>query len=137
MLYRPHLLWNKGRIKICVDTFNVSSATIRKFITISPVTLESETNSIAFIYSSPLPASPPLLLYASTCNAQLYEFGLALMSQGLEPLATCVRRVFTKYIHTYHSRFIPKGVAEASQILLRGPHFTKISCEEYCRRDRW
>jgi hypothetical protein len=27
-----------------------------------------------------------------------------------------------KYIHTYHSRFIPKGVAEASQIFLQDTH---------------
>jgi hypothetical protein len=26
------------------------------------------------------------------------------------------------YIHTYHTRFIPEGVAEASQILLRDAH---------------
>jgi hypothetical protein len=26
------------------------------------------------------------------------------------------------YIHTYHSRFIPEGVAEASQIFLRDAH---------------
>jgi hypothetical protein len=30
------------------------------------------------------------------------------------------------YIHTYHSRFIPEGVAEASQIPVRLPRFTKI-----------
>jgi hypothetical protein len=30
------------------------------------------------------------------------------------------------YIHTYHSRYIPEGVAEASQIFLPGPRFTKI-----------
>jgi hypothetical protein len=29
------------------------------------------------------------------------------------------------YLHTYHSRFIPEGVAEASQIPRR-PRFTKI-----------
>jgi hypothetical protein len=45
--------------------------------------------------------------------------------------------VVVRKVHTYHSRFIPEGVAEASQILLRGPRFTKISCEEYRRRDRW
>jgi hypothetical protein len=28
----------------------------------------------------------------------------------------------TTYIHTYHSRFIPEGVAEASQIFLRDAH---------------
>jgi hypothetical protein len=38
------------------------------------------------------------------------------------------------YIHTYHPRLIPKGVAEAFQILLRDAHvFPKLlSCEEYC-----
>jgi hypothetical protein len=31
-------------------------------------------------------------------------------------------------LHTYHSRFIPEGVAEVSQIfLLKRPRFTKIS----------
>jgi hypothetical protein len=28
------------------------------------------------------------------------------------------------YIHTYHSRFISEGVAEASQIFLRDAHFS-------------
>jgi hypothetical protein len=43
------------------------------------------------------------------------------------------------YIHTYHSRFIPEGVAEVSQIFLRSTHvFLKfVSYEEHCRRDRW
>jgi hypothetical protein len=43
------------------------------------------------------------------------------------------------YIHTYHSRFIPEGVAEVSQIFLREPHVLPklVSCEEHCRRDRW
>jgi hypothetical protein len=30
------------------------------------------------------------------------------------------------YIHTYHSRFIPEGVAEASQIFLRHAHVIPI-----------
>jgi hypothetical protein len=42
-------------------------------------------------------------------------------------------------IHTYHSRFIPAGVAEVSQIFLRDTHVLPklVSYEEYCRRDRW
>jgi hypothetical protein len=42
------------------------------------------------------------------------------------------------YIHTNHSRFIPEGVAEASQILLRDAHVLPklLGCVEYCRRDR-
>jgi hypothetical protein len=42
-------------------------------------------------------------------------------------------------IHTYHSRFIPEGVAEASQILLRDAHVLPklLSCEEYCRCEKW
>jgi hypothetical protein len=28
----------------------------------------------------------------------------------------------SKYIHTYHSRFIPEGVADVSQIFLRDTH---------------
>jgi hypothetical protein len=41
------------------------------------------------------------------------------------------------YIHTYHSRFIPEGVAEVSQIFLRDTHvLTKlVTYEEHCRRD--
>jgi hypothetical protein len=40
-------------------------------------------------------------------------------------------------IHTYHSRLIPEGVTEASQIFLRDAHVLPklISYEEYCRRD--
>jgi hypothetical protein len=43
------------------------------------------------------------------------------------------------YIHTYHSRFIPEGVEEASQIFLREAHVLPklLSYEKYCRRDRW
>jgi hypothetical protein len=43
------------------------------------------------------------------------------------------------YIHTYHSRFIPRGVTEVSQIFLRDTHFLSklVSYEEHCRRDRW
>jgi hypothetical protein len=37
------------------------------------------------------------------------------------------RQVIHTYIHTYHSRFIPEGVAEVSQIPPRHPRFTKIS----------
>jgi hypothetical protein len=32
-----------------------------------------------------------------------------------------------RYIHTCYSRFIPEGVAEASQIFLRDTHITKLS----------
>jgi hypothetical protein len=48
---------------------------------------------------------------------------------------SCVR--FPQRIHTYHSRFIPKGVAGASQIFLRDAHVLPklLSYEEYCRRD--
>jgi hypothetical protein len=50
---------------------------------------------------------------------------------GGKPIAVC--------IDTYHSRFIPEGVAEASQIFLLDAHvLTKLlRYEEYCRRDRW
>jgi hypothetical protein len=50
----------------------------------------------------------------------------------------CVTLHLTK-LHTYHSRFIPEGVAEVSQIFLRGTHVLPklISYEEHCRRDRW
>jgi hypothetical protein len=39
------------------------------------------------------------------------------------------------YIHTYHSRFIPDGVAEVSQIFLRDTHVLPklVSYEEHCR----
>jgi hypothetical protein len=38
-------------------------------------------------------------------------------------------RILNSYIHTYHLRFIPEGVAEVSQFFFRYryPHFTKIS----------
>jgi hypothetical protein len=39
-----------------------------------------------------------------------------------------------KYIHTY-SRFIPEGLAEASQIVLPDAH--NDSLDKYCRCDRW
>jgi hypothetical protein len=46
---------------------------------------------------------------------------------------------FVRGIHTYHSRFIPEGVAEVSQIFLRDTHVLPklVSYEEHCRRDRW
>jgi hypothetical protein len=43
-------------------------------------------------------------------------------------------------IHTYHSRFIPEGVAEVSQIFLRDTLVLPkllISYEEHCKRDMW
>jgi hypothetical protein len=42
-----------------------------------------------------------------------------------------------KYMHIYHSRFIPEGVAEASQIFFRGALVIPklLSYVEYCRRD--
>jgi hypothetical protein len=47
-------------------------------------------------------------------------------------------KIYT-YIHTYHSRFIPEGVAEVSQIFLRDTHVLPkfVSYEENCERDRW
>jgi hypothetical protein len=43
------------------------------------------------------------------------------------------------YIHTYHPRFIPEGVAEASQIFLRDTHVIPklVSYEKHSKRDRW
>jgi hypothetical protein len=42
-----------------------------------------------------------------------------------------------RLIHTYHSRFIPEGVAEVSQIFLQDTHVLPklASYEEHCRRD--
>jgi hypothetical protein len=42
----------------------------------------------------------------------------------------------TSYIHTHHSRFIPEGVAEVSQIFLRDTHVLPklVSYEEHYRR---
>jgi hypothetical protein len=41
-------------------------------------------------------------------------------------------------IHTYHSRFIPEGVADVSQIFLRDTHVSPklVTYEEHCRRDK-
>jgi hypothetical protein len=45
------------------------------------------------------------------------------------------------FLHTFRLRFIPEGVAKASQIFLReyvGEILSKwLSYETYCRRDRW
>jgi hypothetical protein len=43
------------------------------------------------------------------------------------------------YIPTYHSFFIPDGIAEVFQIFLRDTHVLTelVSYEEHCRRDRW
>jgi hypothetical protein len=43
------------------------------------------------------------------------------------------------YIHTYHSRFIPEGVAESSQIFLQDTHVSPklVSYEEHRRRNKW
>jgi hypothetical protein len=43
------------------------------------------------------------------------------------------------YIHTYHSRFIPEGVAEVSQIFFRDTYVLPklIIYEKHCRRGRW
>jgi hypothetical protein len=51
------------------------------------------------------------------------------MSIGLPPVLFFI----------YHSPFIPEGVAEVSQTLLRDTHVLPklVSYEEHCRRDRW
>jgi hypothetical protein len=51
----------------------------------------------------------------------------------------CKRLLFSNTYITYHPRFIPKGVAEASQIFLRDAQVLPklLIYEEYCRRDRW
>jgi hypothetical protein len=43
------------------------------------------------------------------------------------------------WVVRYHSRFIPEEVAKVSQILLRIAHVLPklLSCEEYCRHDKW
>jgi hypothetical protein len=53
----------------------------------------------------------------------------------LGPLCT---ESYTNLVHTYHSHFIPEGVAEAFQIFFRNAHVLPklISYEEYCRSDR-
>jgi hypothetical protein len=42
-------------------------------------------------------------------------------------------------MNTYHSRFIPEGLAEVSLIFLRDTHVLPklVSYEKHCRRDRW
>jgi hypothetical protein len=69
-----------------------------------------------------------------------YEFTLLLMKicdYVFIPQVVDISNVFLKWLHTYHSRFIPEGVAEASQIFLRDTHgLPKLfSYEEYCRRE--
>jgi hypothetical protein len=57
--------------------------------------------------------------------------------------ALITKRAGTKdvniYIHTYHSRFVPEGVEEVSQIYPLDIHVLPklVSYEEYCRHDRW
>jgi hypothetical protein len=41
------------------------------------------------------------------------------------------------YIHTYHSRFIPEGVAEVPQIFLRDTHVLPKLVSYEKLRDRW
>jgi hypothetical protein len=47
--------------------------------------------------------------------------------------------ICTRLIDTYHPRFIPEGVADASQLFLRDAQALPQlpSYEEYCRRDMW
>jgi hypothetical protein len=74
------------------------------------------------------------------------------VSQGLVEIVGHLPRIISRevyfeelysllhtYIHTYHSRFIPEGVAEVSQIFLRDTHVLPklVSYKEHCRRDRW
>jgi hypothetical protein len=52
---------------------------------------------------------------------------------------SCVISCTNIHTYTYHSRFIPEGVAEVSQIFLRDTHVLPklVSYDEQCRRDRW
>jgi hypothetical protein len=57
---------------------------------------------------------------------------------GVENIVPRTFYLTITYIHTYHSRFIPEGVAEAYQIFLLNTHALPkiLNYEEYCRRDR-
>jgi hypothetical protein len=46
---------------------------------------------------------------------------------------------YTRAQYTYHSRFIPEGVAEGSPIFHPDAHVLPnlLSYEEYCSRDMW
>jgi hypothetical protein len=50
-----------------------------------------------------------LMLFLLTCRV--------IQEEGL-----CIYNIHNTYMHTYHSRFILEGVAEASQIFLREAH---------------
>jgi hypothetical protein len=79
------------------------------------------------------------IVFKDIHNFSLPLIGLYLVSiQGLWYIPYQVE-TYLCYIHTYHSRFIPKGVAEASQIFLRDTHVLPklFNYEEQCRRDRW
>jgi hypothetical protein len=51
----------------------------------------------------------------------------------------CIFNYKNIHKHTYNSRFIPEGVAEASQIFLGCAYVLpkRLSYEEYCRCDSW
>jgi hypothetical protein len=74
------------------------------------------------------------------CVTQSKEFlVLQLMRVRIQTalLLSCVwcAKTLNIYIHTYHSRFFPEGVAEAFQIFLRDAHVLPklLSYEKYCR----
>jgi hypothetical protein len=53
---------------------------------------------------------------------EFYQNGLAMRNTAnVSPLPSD-RSLSQVYIHTYYSRFIPEGVAEASKIFLRDAH---------------
>jgi hypothetical protein len=67
------------------------------------------------------------IVFASELNAALNIFTALLRGSSTEAersgANTSCAAIHQSYIHTYHSRFIPEGVAEVSQIFLQDTHF--------------
>jgi hypothetical protein len=96
------------------------------------VTVSYNLNNISGDNDITTPPPPPPVAIEPVGN-------LTLSAPGLHPLLKLNWPLEGIYIHTYHSRYIPGGVAEVSQIFPRDTHVLPklVSYEEHSRRNRW
>jgi hypothetical protein len=135
----------------CCFPVSLGSARSHLFTSLEPWKLEWPFTTEAYVATKPLRwmDSPHFLTTLSDLWQTGYVFGtIALVKPpnivrvlyenfGHWPPLNLSDNSFNTYIHTYHSRFIPEGVAEVSQIFLRDVLPKLVSYEEHCRRDRW
>jgi hypothetical protein len=109
MLYRPHLAEKEEGIKY-------ETATIWAALSVYCLSINFVYFIVIVIFSSYIFTWSP-----ATGETRLKEDPIHVLwnCKSIKNLFITYLNVQTVLTHTYHSRFIPEGVAEASQIFLR------------------